>query len=201
MKNVSFYVMPIGLLYPNMNKLNKILEIESILYNMGIMYNVNFNFSSFISEWKDFTRLNQFKSNNELLNYNINKYMPNINIDSTFLEDTLKQVALNYYIGSYYINIATFQYLSEKLWPDLLQTHTYVLSTINKKSDAYYELEFEINEILKLYNGMKYTEAVNEFINDLGLFITYNILGKINLNEEPILSNDILRLKLNQFIF
>jgi hypothetical protein len=55
--------------------------------------------------------------------------------------------------------------------------------------------------ILSLYNGMTYVDAVNEFIRDLSLFMTYNNLGKINLNEEPALSKDMLRLKIIQFIF
>ena len=44
-------------------------------------------------------------------------------------------------------------------------------------------------------------DAVNEFISDLSLFMTYNNLGKINLNEELALSKDILRLKIIQFVF
>lgn len=48
---------------------------------------------------------------------------------------------------------------------------------------------------------MTYVDAVNEFISDLSLFMTYNKLGKINLNEEPTLSKDILKLKIIQFIF
>ena len=59
----------------------------------------------------------------------------------------------------------------------------------------------ETNDILSLYNGMTYVDAVNEFISDLSLFITYNNLGKIDLNEEPALSKDILRLKIRQFVF
>lgn len=48
---------------------------------------------------------------------------------------------------------------------------------------------------------MTYVDAVNEFISDLSLFMTYNNLGKINLNEEPALSKDMLSLKIIQFIF
>lgn len=201
MENVNFCTMPIGFMYPNMNNLNKILEIESLLYNIGIRYNINFDVESFISEWKDFTNFNRFKNNNELLKYNLEKYMPNVKVDIFGSDDTSTKIALNCYIGSYNINVSTFQYLSEKLWPDLLQTHTYVLSKVNKRGDAYYEVEFNANDILSLYNGMTYIDAVNEFISDLSLFMTYNILGKINLNEEPALSKDILRLKIKQFIF
>lgn len=39
-------------MYPNINNLNKILEIESLLYNICIKYNINFDVESFISEWK-----------------------------------------------------------------------------------------------------------------------------------------------------
>ena len=201
MKNVNFYTMPIGLMYPNMNNLNKILEIESLLYNLGIEYNINFDVESFISEWKDFTNFNRFKNNNELLKYNLEKYMPNVKVNIFWLDDTSSKIALNCYIGRYDINVSTFQYLSEKLWPNLLQTHTYVLSKANQRGNAYYEVEFNTNDIISLYNGMTYVDAVNEFISDLSLFMTYNILGKINLNEEPALSKDILRLKIRQFIF
>lgn len=117
------------------------------------------------------------------------------------MDDTLTKIALNCYIGSYDINVATFQFLSERLWPDLLQIHTYVLSKANQRGNAYYEVEFNTNDILSLYNGMTYVDAVNEFISDLSLFMTYNKLGKINLNEEPTLSKDILRLKIIQFMF
>ena len=127
--------------------------------------------------------------------------MPNVKVDIFWLDDTSTKIALNCYIGSYDINVSTFQYLSERLWPDLLQTHTQVLTKVNKIGNAYYEVEFNTNDILSLYNGMTYVDAVNEFISDLSLFMTYNKLGKINLNEEPTLSKDILKLKIIQFIF
>lgn len=201
MNDFNFCTMQIGLMYPNMSSLNKILEIETILYNIGIKYNINFDVESFISEWKDFTNLNRFKSNNELLKYNLAKYMPNVKVDISWSDDTSTKIALNCYIGNYDINVATFQYLSEKFWPDLLQIHTYVLSNVNKRGDVYYGVEFNTNDILSLYNGMTYVDAVNEFISDLSLFMTYNNLGKIDLNEEPALSKDILRLKIIQFVF
>ena len=173
----------------------------NLLYNLGIKYNINFDVESFISEWKDFTNFNRFKNNNELLKYNLEKYMPNVKVDIFWLDDTSTKIALNCYIGSYDINVSTFQYLSERLWPDLLQTHTHVLTKVNQTGNAYYEVEFNTNDILSLYNGMTYVDAVNEFIRDLSLFMTYNNLGKINLNEEPALSKDMLRLKIIQFIF
>lgn len=43
MKNFNICTMQIGLMYPNMSSLNKILEIETILYNIGIKYNINFD--------------------------------------------------------------------------------------------------------------------------------------------------------------
>lgn len=201
MNDFNFCTMQIGLMYPNMSSLNKILEIESLLYNIGIKYNINFDVESFISEWRDFTNFNRFKNNNELLKYNLEKYMPNVKVNIFWSDDTSTKIALNCYIGSYDINVATFQFLSERLWPDLLQIHTYVLSKANQRGNAYYEVEFNTNDILSLYNGMTYVEAVNEFISDLSLFMTYNNLGKINLNEEPALSKDMLSLKIIQFIF
>lgn len=201
MNDFNFCTMQIGLMYPNISSLNKILKIESLLYNLGIKYNTNFDVESFISEWKDFTNFNRFKNNNELLKYNLEKYMPNVKVNILKLGETSTKRALNYYIGSYDINVSTFQFLSERLWPDLLQTYTYVLSNVKKRGDAYYEVEFNTNDILSLYNGMTYVDAANEFISDLSLFMTYNNLGKIDLNEEPALSKDILRLKIRQFVF
>ena len=86
------------------------------------------------------------------------------------------------YIGSYDINVSTFQFLSERLWPDLLQTYTYVLSNVKKRGDAYYEVEFNTNDILSLYNGMTYVDAVNEFSRKAK--IDENILRHIVIREE-----------------
>ena len=50
MNDFNFCTVQIGLMYPNMSSLNKILEIESLLYNISIMYNINFDVESFIEK-------------------------------------------------------------------------------------------------------------------------------------------------------
>lgn len=105
------------------------------------------------------------------------------------------------FIGAHQINVETFNFLNERLWPDLLTL--YINRVLNKCSEENMEIElnFEINELQSLYSSYDIEYVAQEFISDLSLYLTYNQLGYLKLSkDEIIISKENLGLKMEILI-
>lgn len=194
--------MPIGVLNFRKISLENILRGESLLIRLSKMYNISIDFISFVKEWEQALLLQKFSSLTEYIKYIVNKYAPEIEIDNIVYNSKENKFKSFYmYVGAYDINVDVFNYLNEVLWPDILQMYTSVIQQSDKKGYIEIKLCFKTSDIQDFYSGSEYDEMVNEFLPDLSLYLTYNKLGIIILDKEPVISKENIEIGMKMFIY
>lgn len=194
--------MPIGVLNFRKISLENILKGESLLIRLSKMYNISIDIVSFVKEWEQALLLQKFSSLAEYIKYVVNKYAPEIEIDDiVYNSKENKFKSFDMYVGAYDINVDVFNYLNERLWPDILKMHTSVIQQSDKKGYIEIKLCFKISDIQDFYSGSEYDEMINEFLSDLSLYITYNKLGIIILDKEPVISKENIEIGMKMFIY
>lgn len=194
--------MPIGVLDFRKISLDNILKAESLLIRLSKMYNISIDFESFVKECEQALLLQKFSNITEYIKYIVNKYAPEIEIDNivyNFKENESKDFYI--YVGQYDINVSIFNYLNEVLWPDILKMHTSVIQQYDKKSYIEIRLCFKTSDIQDLYFDSEYDEMINEFLSDLSLYLTYNKLGILILDKEPVISKEDIEIYMQMFIY
>lgn len=194
--------MPIGVLDFRKISLDNILKAESLLIRLSKMYNISIDFESFVKECEQALLLQKFSNITEYIKYIVNKYAPEIEIDNivyNFKENESKDFYI--YVGQYDINVSIFNYLNEVLWPDILKMHTSVILQSDKKSYIEIRLCFKTSDIQDFYFDSEYDEMINEFLSDLSLYLTYNKLGILILDKEPVISKEDIEIYMKMFIY
>ena len=194
--------MPIGVLDFRKISLDNILKVESLLIRLSKMYNISIDFESFVKECEQALLLQKFSNITEYIKYIVNKYAPEIEIDNivyNFKENESKDFYI--YVGQYDINVSIFNYLNEVLWPDILKMHTSVIQQYDKKSYIEIRLCFKTSDIQDFYFDSEYDEMINEFLSDLSLYLTYNKLGILILDKEPVISKEDIEIYMQMFIY
>lgn len=194
--------MPIGVLDFRKISLDNILKVESLLIRLSKMYNISIDFESFVKEWEQALLLQKFSNITEYIKYIVNKYAPEIEIDNivyNFKENESK--GFDMYVGTYDINVSIFNYLNEVLWPDILKMHTSVIQQSDKKAYKEIRLCFKTGDIQDFYFDSEYDEMINEFLSDLSLYLTYNKLGILILDKEPVISKEDIEIYMKMFIY
>ena len=194
--------MPIGVLDFRKISLDNILKAESLLIRLSKMYNISIDFESFVKECEQALLLQKFSNITEYIKYIVNKYAPEIEIDNivyNFKENESKDFYI--YVGQYDINVSIFNYLNEVLWPDILKMHTSVIQQYDKKSYIEIRLCFKTSDIQDFYFDSEYDEMINEFLSDLSLYLTYNKLGILILDKEPVISKEDIEIYMQMFIY
>lgn len=194
--------MPIGVLDFRKISLDNILKAESLLIRLSKMYNISIDFESFVKECEQALLLQKFSNITEYIKYIVNKYAPEIEIDNivyNFKENESKDFYI--YVGQYDINVSIFNYLNEVLWPDILKMHTSVIQQYDKKSYIEIRLCFKTSDIQDFYFDSEYDEVINEFLSDLSLYLTYNKLGILILDKEPVISKEDIEIYMKMFIY
>lgn len=194
--------MPIGLLDFRKISLDNILKVESLLMRLSQTYNISIDFESFVKECEQALLLQKFSNITEYIKYIVNKYAPEIEINNilyNFKENESKDFYI--YVGQYDINVSIFNYLNEVLWPDILKMHTSVIQQSDKKDYIEIRLCFKTSDIQNFYYCNKYDEMINEFLSDLSLYLTYNKLGILILDKEPVISKEDIEIYMQMFIY
>lgn len=194
--------MPIGVLDFRKISLDNILKVESLLIRLSKMYNISIDFESFVKECEQALILQKFSNITEYIKYIVNKYAPEIEIDNivyNFKENESKDFDI--YVGQYDINVSIFNYLNEVLWPDILKMHTSVIQQSDKKGYIEIILCFKTSDIQDFYFDSEYDEMINEFLSDLSLYLTYNKLGILILDKEPVISKEDIEIYMKMFIY
>lgn len=194
--------MPIGVLDFRKISLDNILKVESLLIRLSKMYNISIDFESFVKECEQALILQKFSNITEYIKYIVNKYAPEIEIDNivyNFKENESKDFDI--YVGQYDINVSIFNYLNEVLWSDILKMHTSVIQQSDKKSYIEIILCFKTSDIQDFYFDSEYDEMINEFLSDLSLYLTYNKLGILILDKEPVISKEDIEIYMKMFIY
>ena len=194
----NLVMMPIKVLYLNQIKLGEVLKVTKLLLRLVNNLGLKFDSESYIKEMKEVEVLLKFSNSEKFFRYITKKYIPDIKIYE-FVDGEQNIIFLKneMFIGSHEINIETFNFLNEILWPDLLTL--YINRVLNKSSEENMEIDlsFEMNELQCLYSLYNIEYVVKEFISDLSLYLTYNQLGYLNLSEDNIIiSKENLRLKM-----
>lgn len=194
--------MPIGVLNFRKISLENILKGESFLIRLSKMYNISIDFVSFVKEWEQALLLQKFSSLAEYIKYVVNKYAPEIEIDDiVYNSKENKFKSFDMYVGAYDINVDVFNYLNERLWPDILKMHTSVIQQSDKKGYIEIKLCFKTSDIQDFYSGSEYDQVINEFLSDLSLYLTYNKLGILILDKEPVISKENIEIGMKMFIY
>lgn len=193
-------LMPIGVLNLKSISLDNILKGESMLIDLCKRYDLEVDMDSFVSEWKNCYGLKRFTDIKEYIEYIISKYLPSMVIEKvTYIPNNSNDSYK--FVGTYNINIEVFNYLNEKLWPDILNVHTAVIARTSDKDCFRVKTCFSFEDIKKLYPDFTYARLINEFLSDLSLYLTYNKLGMLVVDEEPIVSSKELELPMDMFIY
>ena len=192
--------MPIGSLNLKSISLDNVLKGESILLDLSRSFGLEFDINSFVDECKNYYDLMRFSDIREYLKYITSKYFPSCVIKKiTCIPNTNKDFFE--YVGTYNINIETFNYLNEKLWPDILNMHTAIIARTGNKDDVRVKICFNLKDIKELYPDFTYCRLINEFLSDLSLYLTYNKLGMLVIDEEPIISSEKIEMSMDIFIY
>ena len=198
----NLVMMPIKVLYLNQIKLGEVLKVTKLLLRLVNNLGLKFDSESYIKEMKEVEVLLKFSNSEKFFRYITKKYIPDIKIYE-FVDGEQNIIFLKneMFIGAHQINVETFNFLNEKLWPDLLTL--YMNSVLDKCSEENMEIDlnFQINKLQSLYFSYDIEYVVEEFISDLSLYLTYNQLGCLKFSEDDIIiSKENLVLKIEILI-
>ena len=191
-------MMPMKLLYLNKIKLGDTLKVTNLLLRLVQEFNIQFDREKYIEEIKDVDTLLNFSNSKRLFEYIVNRYISNIKI-TEFCDDEENIISFknDMFIGAHEINLETFYFFNERLWPELLTL--YINRTLDKTNleNLEIDLKFQMSDLENLYFSNDIVYLVKEFISDLSLYLTYNRIGYIKLSgDEIIVSKENLGLKM-----
>lgn len=191
-------MMPMKLLYLNKIKLGDTLKVTNLLLRLVQEFNIQFDREKYIEEIKDVDTLLNFSNSKRLFEYIANRYIFNIKI-TEFCDDEENIISFknDMFIGAHEINLETFYFFNERLWPELLTL--YINRTLDKTNleNLEIDLKFQMSDLENLYFSNDIVYLVKEFISDLSLYLTYNRIGYIKLSgDEIIVSKENLGLKM-----
>ena len=194
----NLVMMPIKVLYLNKIKLGEVLKVTNLLLRLVQEFNIQFDREKYIEEIKDVDTLLNFSNSKRLFEYIVNRYISNIKI-TEFCDDEENIISFknDMFIGAHEINLETFYFLNERLWPELLTL--YINRTLDKTNleNLEIDLKFQMSDLENLYFSNDIVYLVKEFISDLSLYLTYNRIGYIKLSgDEIIVSKENLGLKM-----
>lgn len=86
-------------------------------------------------------------------------------------------------IGQHCIDIEMFNYLNQFLWKEWLKEYTNKLISYRRKNTIGIEISFKTEKLKEIYFIEDDRKFFDEVIYDVILFMTYNNLGNIRLDE------------------
>ena len=189
----TLITMPIQVLYINNITLREVLKSTKVLNEISLRTRQRIDFQSYYNEMQNVDNIQNFSTTREFLSYIVEKYLSNVKIGNYVdLSNNIQYIKNQMFVGEHVINIDTFMYLNDNLWPNVLALY---INTLYNCPDCEYfnvELLFRIEDLKRLYNSDEIVYVLNEFCSDLSLYLTYNNIGELLISEdnEPIVSND-----------
>lgn len=189
----TLITMPIQVLYINNITLREVLKSTNILNELSLRTRQRIDFQSYYNEMQNVDNIQNFSTTREFLSYVVEKYLSKVKIGNYVdLSNNIQYIKNQMFVGEHVINIDTFMYLNDNLWPNVLALY---INTLYNCPDCEYfnvELLFRIEDLKRLYNSDEIVYVLNEFCSDLSLYLTYNNIGELLISEdnEPIVSND-----------
>lgn len=189
----TLITMPIQVLYINNITLREVLKSTNILNELSLRTRQRIDFQSYYNEMQHVDNIQNFSTTREFLSYVVEKYLSKVKIGNYVdLSNNIQYIKNQMFVGEHVINIDTFMYLNDNLWPNVLALY---INTLYNCPDCEYfnvELLFRIEDLKRLYNSDEIVYVLNEFCSDLSLYLTYNNIGELLISEdnEPIVSND-----------
>lgn len=189
----TLITMPIQVLYINNITLREVLKSTKVLNEISLRTRQRIDFQSYYNEMQHVDNIQNFSTTREFLSYVVEKYLSKVKIGNYVdLSNNIQYIKNQMFVGEHVINIDTFMYLNDNLWPNVLALY---INTLYNCPDCEYfnvELLFRIEDLKRLYNSDEIVYVLNEFCSDLSLYLTYNNIGELLISEdnEPIVSND-----------
>ena len=189
----TLITMPIQVLYINKITLREVLKSTKVLNEISLRTRQHIDFQSYYNEMQHVDNIHNFSTTREFLSYVVEKYLSKVKIGNYVdLSNNIQYIKNQMFVGEHVINIDTFMYLNDNLWPNVLALY---INTLYNCPDCEYfnvELLFRIEDLKRLYNSDEIVYVLNEFCSDLSLYLTYNNIGELLISEdnEPIVSND-----------
>lgn len=189
----TLITMPIQVLYINNITLREVLKSTNILNELSLRTRQCIDFQSYYNEMQNVDNIQNFSTTRDFLSYIVEKYLSNVKIGNYVdLSNNIQYIKNQMFVGEHVINIDTFMYLNDNLWPNVLALY---INTLYNCPDCEYfnvELLFRIEDLKRLYNSDEIVYVLNEFCSDLSLYLTYNNIGELLISEdnEPMVSND-----------
>lgn len=189
----TLITMPIQVLYINNITLREVLKSTKVLNEISLRTRQRIDFQSYYNEMQNVDNIQNFSTTREFLSYVVEKYLSKVKIGNYVdLLNNIQYIKNQMFVGEHVINIDTFMYLNDNLWPNVLALY---INTLYNCPDCEYfnvELLFRIEDLKRLYNSDEIVYVLNEFCSDLSLYLTYNNIGELLISEdnEPIVSND-----------
>ena len=84
--------------------------------------------------------------------------------------------------GDYCINLKLFSFLSERLWPAIINAYIDSLSRINKY--FYFQMHISISQIIELVECENEEDALKDFEKQLSAWLSFHKLGNIEKIEK-----------------
>lgn len=185
--------MPIKYLYVNNVKLRDIFEISEKLLKLHYEYDVDVNFKKFYLDVTKMKFLKRFNDSNGLFKHCIKKYAKIRNIKNSFWYDVRR---IDDDTGDCLINLDTFMFFNEILYPDLLEIHMRCYQkNYLRKYEADIGICFSKRELCFLYDTLNFEDALDDFLDDLSLYLSYNEIGDIMSPEDIEFYQDDLKIK------
>lgn len=176
-------LMPIKYLYQNNLTLDCVLKTESFLVNKAKICSLNIDMAEFVDEWSAVQNLVKFKNGILYMEYNIDKYLPCLRKDKVYNLYNIQDIIMREVIGQHCIDIEMFNYLNQFLWKEWLKEYTNKLISYRRKNTIGIEISFKTEKLKEIYYIEDDRKFFDEVIYDVILFMTYNNLGNIRLDE------------------
>ena len=189
----TLITMPIQVLYINKITLREVLKSTKVLNEISLRTRQRIDFQSYYNEMQFVDNIQNFSITRDFLAYVVEKYLLNVKIGNYIdLSNNIQYIKNQMFVGEHVINIDTFIYLNDNLWPNILALYINTLYNIPNCESFDIELEFRLADLKRMYNSDEIVYVLNEFCSDLSLYLTYNNIGELLISEdnEPIVSND-----------
>ena len=189
----TLITMPIQVLYVNKITLREVLKSTKILNDLSFRTRQSIDFQSYYNEMQFVDNFQNFSITRDFLSYVVEKYLLNVKIGNYIdLANNIQYIKNQMFVGEHVINIDTFMYLNDNLWPNILAFYINTIYKFENCEALEIELAFRMDDLKRLYNSDEIVYVLNEFCSDLSLYLTYNNIGEMLISDdnEPIVSND-----------
>ena len=117
----TLITMPIQVLYINKITLREVLKSTKVLNEISLRTRQRIDFQSYYNEMQNVDNIQNFSTTREFLSYVVERYLSKVKIGNYVdLSNNIQYIKNQMFVGEHVINIDTFMYLNDNLWPNIL---------------------------------------------------------------------------------